>query len=312
MLARGGARSICQCVYSAPLTAGVPAQVFTVASDVWSFGVTMGEVYNAGEQPYAGISATELLGLFEQKYRMPQPTGCPDAVYATLLRCWASEPADRPTFNDIVAFYELEAAGHPHDGESADAVAEFITGAAAASAKALAPSHDDADAGGAAAGSLSAAGNKAAMQRPLDSDGYVADGTIASGLAGASRMAGCTSRSAAPGGSLDAHGCVAHDNMVSVSRKAAVTKQQGAGYLDIEGDEPACPSAPTAKFPKMSKKVAREASADRCYRCKAKVAFCTCETTGRPLPRLQLRSSQLQSSGAGRLSGTLEDDETRL
>jgi hypothetical protein len=41
-------------------------------------------------------------------YRMPQPDGCPDLLYATMLRCWEAEPTARPSFSELVGVLATE------------------------------------------------------------------------------------------------------------------------------------------------------------------------------------------------------------
>ena len=34
-------------------------------------------------------------------YRLPQPHGCHDDLYAVMLKCWALKPSERPSFSDF-------------------------------------------------------------------------------------------------------------------------------------------------------------------------------------------------------------------
>jgi hypothetical protein len=63
----------------------------------------------------------------------------------------------------------------------------------------------------------------------------------------------------------------------------------------------------STQLPAMSKKVAREATGERCVRCNAKVAFCACDTSRRPVLR---RPRPVATGGGG--GEVLADDETRL
>lgn len=91
-----------------------PAEVieygkFTIAADVWSFGVLLWELFNRGKVPYGGwnnqqvidkVLAGELLGIAE----------APKDVYSIMLKCWQKDPKQRPQmgtiFEDLQTLYE--------------------------------------------------------------------------------------------------------------------------------------------------------------------------------------------------------------
>ncbi|XP_007950474.1 non-receptor tyrosine-protein kinase TNK1 [Orycteropus afer afer] len=73
---------------------------FSSASDVWMFGVTLWEMFTGGEEPWAGIPPYLILHQLEkERARLPRPPLCSRALYTLALRCWASHPADRPSFS---------------------------------------------------------------------------------------------------------------------------------------------------------------------------------------------------------------------
>lgn len=76
---------------------------FTSASDVWSFGVTLWEMFSYGSQPWSDLSPFEVVGAVSppSNCRLPKPKTCPDNWYAEMLRCWQYEARDRPKFSDI-------------------------------------------------------------------------------------------------------------------------------------------------------------------------------------------------------------------
>ena len=41
----------------------------------------------------------------EHGYRMPAPELCTDTIYDMLLLCWAKDPEDRPTFENLHNFF---------------------------------------------------------------------------------------------------------------------------------------------------------------------------------------------------------------
>jgi len=44
-------------------------------------------------------------------YRMEQPTECPEDMYKLMLRCWQDDPSARPTFLEMLQFFETKQAG---------------------------------------------------------------------------------------------------------------------------------------------------------------------------------------------------------
>ncbi|XP_044773057.1 macrophage-stimulating protein receptor isoform X5 [Neomonachus schauinslandi] len=75
---------------------------FTTKSDVWSFGVLLWELLTRGAPPYPHIDPFDLTQFLAQGRRLPQPEYCPSSLYAVMQRCWASDPAVRPTFAVLV------------------------------------------------------------------------------------------------------------------------------------------------------------------------------------------------------------------
>ena len=47
------------------------------------------------------MTNAEVLQQVERGYRMPKPVDCNDLLYAIMLDCWKSEPAERPTFETL-------------------------------------------------------------------------------------------------------------------------------------------------------------------------------------------------------------------
>uniref|UniRef100_A0A5K3EHV7 non-specific protein-tyrosine kinase n=1 Tax=Mesocestoides corti TaxID=53468 RepID=A0A5K3EHV7_MESCO len=77
---------------------------FTSASDVWSYGVTLWEMFTYGFVPWAGLSGKQILEAVDvpNSRRLAQPDACPDAVFDAVMRaCWNHEPNSRPTFAQL-------------------------------------------------------------------------------------------------------------------------------------------------------------------------------------------------------------------
>ncbi|KAM9791305.1 discoidin domain-containing receptor 2 isoform 2-T2 [Syngnathus typhle] len=83
---------------------------FTMASDVWAFGVTLWEILTlCKKQPYAHLSDEQVIENTGEFFRdhgkqvyLPQPPCCPDGLYHDLmLTCWRRNAKQRPSFQDI-------------------------------------------------------------------------------------------------------------------------------------------------------------------------------------------------------------------
>ncbi|KNC24939.1 Tyrosine-protein kinase hopscotch [Lucilia cuprina] len=80
---------------------------FSSQSDVWSYGVTLFEMFSRGEtpnlDPNTELSQDEFLQRLERGDRLRKPPLCPDNVYDRLMKtCWHANPKLRPTFREIV------------------------------------------------------------------------------------------------------------------------------------------------------------------------------------------------------------------
>ncbi|XP_076338482.1 ephrin type-A receptor 4a-like [Tachypleus tridentatus] len=75
---------------------------FSHKSDVWSFGVTLWEMFSFGENPQIdGVKDNELAEALNQGKRLCCPKNCPVYVYRLMLSCWQGESQERPDFSSI-------------------------------------------------------------------------------------------------------------------------------------------------------------------------------------------------------------------
>lgn len=75
---------------------------FSHSSDVWMFGVTMWEMFTYCEEPWLGLSGRQILWRVEREgERLEKPPDCPQELYGVMRKCWACNPADRPTFAQL-------------------------------------------------------------------------------------------------------------------------------------------------------------------------------------------------------------------
>ncbi|KAM7342676.1 protein tyrosine kinase 2 Fak isoform 2-T5 [Cochliomyia hominivorax] len=81
---------------------------FTIASDVWMFGVCAWEILMLGVKPFQGIKNSDIITKLENGERLPFPNNCPPRLYSLLSQCWTYEPSKRPNFKRIKeTLYEI-------------------------------------------------------------------------------------------------------------------------------------------------------------------------------------------------------------
>ena len=78
---------------------------FSEKTDVWSFGVTIWEIFTLGRhQPYEELDDQSVIQdavRNKQRKLLDKPEACPDDVYQVMLRCWEYKLEDRLTFAEI-------------------------------------------------------------------------------------------------------------------------------------------------------------------------------------------------------------------
>ncbi|KAM6983423.1 macrophage colony-stimulating factor 1 receptor 2 [Tautogolabrus adspersus] len=76
--------------------------VYTVQSDVWSYGVLLWEIFSLGKSPYPNVAVdTNFYKMIQNGRHMDQPDFAPVEMYQLMTLCWSLEPTDRPTFKMI-------------------------------------------------------------------------------------------------------------------------------------------------------------------------------------------------------------------
>ncbi|BFZ15671.1 hypothetical protein BsWGS_18709 [Bradybaena similaris] len=76
-------------------------RIFTHKSDVWSFGVTIWELFTLGKKPYDGIRTKDVPTLLEKGERLNQPGICTIDVYMIMVKCWMLDAESRPSFKEL-------------------------------------------------------------------------------------------------------------------------------------------------------------------------------------------------------------------
>uniref|UniRef100_A0A4W5LAI0 receptor protein-tyrosine kinase n=1 Tax=Hucho hucho TaxID=62062 RepID=A0A4W5LAI0_9TELE len=81
--------------------------LYTVQSDVWSYGILLWEIFSLGKSPYPSILVdTKFYKMIESGYQMSRPDFAPPEMYTIMKMCWNLEPIERPTFSKISQLIE--------------------------------------------------------------------------------------------------------------------------------------------------------------------------------------------------------------
>ncbi|NXA46383.1 CSF1R factor, partial [Nothocercus julius] len=87
--------------------------IYTVQSDVWSYGILLWEIFSLGKSPYPGMVVnSKFYSMVKQGYQMARPDFAPLEVYSIMQACWSLEPTQRPTFDQICCFIQKELEAH--------------------------------------------------------------------------------------------------------------------------------------------------------------------------------------------------------
>eukprot|EP00045_Choanoeca_perplexa_P017342 m.249277 g.249277 ORF g.249277 m.249277 type:complete len:1064 (-) comp17512_c0_seq1:1601-4792(-) len=75
---------------------------FTSATDVWSFGIVLWELWHGGALPYDRMGERKLVLAVTQGYRPIMGTTCLPDVYKVMIECWNPDPHARPNFASLL------------------------------------------------------------------------------------------------------------------------------------------------------------------------------------------------------------------
>ncbi|XP_065214730.1 vascular endothelial growth factor receptor 1-like [Planococcus citri] len=77
-------------------------RVFSTQSDVWSFGITIWELFSLAVSPYPGLEHVSFLyEKLESGYRMEKPKFATTKLYNLMTDCWKHHPKERPSFTEL-------------------------------------------------------------------------------------------------------------------------------------------------------------------------------------------------------------------
>ncbi|XP_066926896.1 inactive tyrosine-protein kinase 7-like [Clytia hemisphaerica] len=74
---------------------------YSEKSDVWSFGITVWEIFSNGDRPYANFDNDAVLKGVCLDLRLTKPKDCPDSIFHIMESCWLKEASERPSFADL-------------------------------------------------------------------------------------------------------------------------------------------------------------------------------------------------------------------
>lgn len=92
--------------------------VYTVQSDVWSYGILLWEIFSLGKSPYPSMAVdTRFYKMVKRGYQMSQPDFAPPEIYGIMKMCWNLEPTERPTFSKICHMIQRLLGDQPEQGQ---------------------------------------------------------------------------------------------------------------------------------------------------------------------------------------------------
>jgi serine/threonine protein kinase len=71
---------------------------FSAASDVWSFGVLVWEMFHPTKLPFENYDNLACVSKVNEGLRLPIPRGSPSIVAKIMKACWHKNPNKRPSF----------------------------------------------------------------------------------------------------------------------------------------------------------------------------------------------------------------------
>ncbi|TKR95197.1 hypothetical protein L596_009396 [Steinernema carpocapsae] len=81
---------------------------YSQKTDVWSFGILVFEIFSNGDDPYSGMTNSEVKEKVLTGYRMELPPDTPPEIARLVAsECWSVKPELRPTMRQIVKTLEI-------------------------------------------------------------------------------------------------------------------------------------------------------------------------------------------------------------
>uniref|UniRef100_A0A0M3K9B5 Protein kinase domain-containing protein n=1 Tax=Anisakis simplex TaxID=6269 RepID=A0A0M3K9B5_ANISI len=83
---------------------------YSTKTDVWSFGVTMWEIFSDGAHPYGDIEDNREIrhGVLEQRLKLNDPIGMPAEILEVMHGCLLFQAELRPPFHELAKTLEIQ------------------------------------------------------------------------------------------------------------------------------------------------------------------------------------------------------------
>lgn len=91
--------SLCPLRWMAPES--VEHKQFSSASDAWSYGILLWEMFNPTETPYSDLDDVQFAIKVTNGHTLSIPTQCPSPIANIMKYCWDPVPSKRPDFEKI-------------------------------------------------------------------------------------------------------------------------------------------------------------------------------------------------------------------
>ena len=83
-------------------------EIFSEQSDVWSYGITLYEIWTQGATPYEGLTERRVWIEVTSGKQLTCPALCTVDVFAIMLTCWKAAGL-RPTFTELESYFSKSA-----------------------------------------------------------------------------------------------------------------------------------------------------------------------------------------------------------
>ncbi|XP_008106152.2 receptor-type tyrosine-protein kinase FLT3 isoform X1 [Anolis carolinensis] len=85
--------------------------IYTIKSDIWSYGILLWEIFSLGVNPYPGIQVdANFYKLIRSGFKMECPFYATEEIYLVLCSCWALDSRKRPSFSQLLSLLACQLA----------------------------------------------------------------------------------------------------------------------------------------------------------------------------------------------------------